>query len=353
MENINIRTNGRGNAWPIPLGKEHAFYNQNQFEEIANSSFSIISQNGEENESEKINWEVLIDAGHGIIQYLIKENNRIPEALFLTHPHIDHTISTDWIVQSYYRYNKKKFPVYATKLCWEFTLRSFSHLEDMVEFHELKPGIETSVSEIENMKLTAFPVYHGDNVLGSAMLVVEIEDKKNDKHKAIFSGDLLCPILRNIDIDFLSDAKVIYVDSNNRFPSIQTNHWSITSNEPNSKDISKKLSDYKKDLSYTRLISPHLKRKFDSETYSFFESFLKENIIKTNVFMSVFEFLQELRIENTMLIHYSGNEDMKNYNQEVLGEDDLLKWTIEEAKLYRIKSKFFVPNIGHIFKLNN
>jgi hypothetical protein len=151
----------------------------------------------------------------------------------------------------------------------------------------------------------------------------------------------------------LSDAKVIYVDSNNRFPSIQTNHWSITSNEPNSKDISKKLSDYKKDLSYTRLISPHLKRKFDSETYSFFESFLKENIIKTNVFMSVFEFLQELRIENTMLIHYSGNEDMKNYNQEVLGEDDLLKWTIEEAKLYRIKSKFFVPNIGHIFKLNN
>jgi len=353
MENIFIRTNGRGNAWPVLLGKGHPFYSKNKFEDIANSSFSIISKNGNEQGEDNINWEVLIDAGHGIVQYLIKENNRIPEAIFLTHPHIDHTISIDWIIQSFYRSESKKFPVYATKLCWESTLQSFSHLKSMVEFHELKPGVSTSVAEIKQMSVTAFPVYHGDQVLGSAMLVFEVEDVNKEINKAIFSGDLLCPILRKQDIEYLADAKVIYVDSNNRFPSISTNHWSIVSNNPNSKNISNKIVEYKQNLSLTRIVSPQIKREFDTITNEFFDLFLKEKFHENDICMSVFDFLEKMRIENAMLIHYSGNEDRKNYNENILNENDLLKWAINEAKQNKINSNFYVPFIGHFFKLNN
>ena len=127
MSNVFIRVNGRGNAWPIPLGEEHPFYSSENIEDYANASFSIIGTEEDLIKNDNINWEILIDAGHGTIQYLLKHENRIPEAIVLTHSHIDHTLSIDWIIQSYYQLNnrKKRYPIYASKLCWDNTFKSF------------------------------------------------------------------------------------------------------------------------------------------------------------------------------------------------------------------------------------
>jgi len=35
MGNIYIRVNGTGNAWPVPLGSNHPFYNREDQEELA------------------------------------------------------------------------------------------------------------------------------------------------------------------------------------------------------------------------------------------------------------------------------------------------------------------------------
>jgi len=72
MSSIYIRVNGTGNAWPVLLGTEHPFYDQSQYRELSNASFSIIKASGLPFTKKNIEWEVLIDAGHGIVQYLLQ-----------------------------------------------------------------------------------------------------------------------------------------------------------------------------------------------------------------------------------------------------------------------------------------
>jgi len=107
MSKIKVRINGRGNAWPVILGQEHSFYNRNNPEDLANASCSILKSKTDQPKEDDIEWDLMIDAGHGTVQYLLKNCNRIPETVFITHPHIDHTLGLDWIVQSYYKRHKK------------------------------------------------------------------------------------------------------------------------------------------------------------------------------------------------------------------------------------------------------
>jgi hypothetical protein len=84
-----IRVNGVGNAWPVPLGTVHPFYDPGDPEQLANVSFSILKLSSDPVKGtidpQSIEWEVLIDAGHGIVQYLIRHGNRMPDAVVLTH----------------------------------------------------------------------------------------------------------------------------------------------------------------------------------------------------------------------------------------------------------------------------
>lgn len=78
-----IRYHGTGNAWPVPLGSEHPFYDRTDSVQLANAAYSInVTSDGEE-------IEVLLDAGHGIIQRLLATSNKIPDVLCLTHGHLD------------------------------------------------------------------------------------------------------------------------------------------------------------------------------------------------------------------------------------------------------------------------
>ena len=223
MSKYKIRTNGRGNAWPIILGKTHPLYDINNVDDYANSSFSIIKYNKQETIIEK---ELLVDAGHGVIQYLLKHNNRIPEAVVLTHPHIDHSLSLDWIAQSFFKTTNKKYPLYASKMCWDLSLQFFPHLKNIVQFKELLPGKQITIEELTDLKLTFYPVFHGESALGAGMLYFELPEN-NSFRNAIFTGDLLCPLLRKKDYEVLQGCEVVYADANNRYPYPNSNHWSI------------------------------------------------------------------------------------------------------------------------------
>ncbi len=136
MNSLQIRFNGTGNAWPVLLGTDHPAYNRKNSSEMANTSISVLLK-----EADDLQFELLLDAGHGAIQSLLENENRIPDLLVLSHPHLDHTLSADWIIQSYVRTGKGlKYPVYATRPCYDFFIQSYPHLEDMVEFRELVFG---------------------------------------------------------------------------------------------------------------------------------------------------------------------------------------------------------------------
>ncbi len=130
MNKYFVRVNGVGNAWPVPLGTDHPFYDPGDPEQLANVSFSLIKTRIGNPTPESIEWEILIDAGHGIVQYLIRHGNRFPDAAVLTHAHLDHTLSLDWIIQSYYRHHRKekKFPLYSSRTGWDFVSASFPQL---------------------------------------------------------------------------------------------------------------------------------------------------------------------------------------------------------------------------------
>jgi len=338
MSKYKIRTNGRGNAWPIILSKTHNLYDINNVEDYANASFSILKYNNSESAVEK---ELLIDAGHGAIQYLLKHNNRIPDAIALTHPHIDHTLSVDWIVQSYYKTTKKKYPIYASKMCWDLSLQFYPHLKNFVNFKEILPGKQTIIEELDDLKLTFFPVFHGESALGAGMLYFEFPDYNSFK-KALFTGDVLCPLLRKTDYETLMDCDVVYADANNRFPYPNSNHWSVCDDDKN--NLLESWQKTKAKLSY--LIRPNLPVKFNKTTHNYFEQILNKN---SNLCFSVLDFAKKTNAKNINLIHYSGSEDKKHYNKEILNEKELANWANKKSKEKNIKTKFIVPEISNVF----
>jgi len=68
---------------------------------------------------ETILLDFLIDAGHGIIPFLIKHGNRIPDAMVITHPHFDHILGMDWIIQSYFFRSMPGTLFYPTTAVWK------------------------------------------------------------------------------------------------------------------------------------------------------------------------------------------------------------------------------------------
>lgn len=60
---LEIVVHGRGNAWPVPLGEDHPFYNRKDPLDLSNAASSLQLM-----EADKVLSSVLIDAGHGTVQ---------------------------------------------------------------------------------------------------------------------------------------------------------------------------------------------------------------------------------------------------------------------------------------------
>lgn len=192
MSNIYLRINGVGNAWPVLIGQQHPFYKKPDPLNIGNISFSLIKAQRIPFTTDNIEWEVLIDAGLSSVFQLLKNENRIPECILLSHSHQDHIGGLEWIVQSNYKLkDKKKFPIYTNPLCFNQLLLYYPYLKNITELKAADPGITLKVDEANDLTVTFFPVYHSKQAPGSSMILIEIKDKR-----IIYTGDLLCPLIR-------------------------------------------------------------------------------------------------------------------------------------------------------------
>ena len=287
---------------------------------------------------------MLIDAGHGAIQYLIQHGNRIPDALFLTHPHIDHTLSIDWVIQSHWRQRGKKYPVYASPLCWKQTLMNFPQIAGMVEFKPLLPAKPVTIKEFDNMQVRFYPVFHGEHAAGAGMLLFEYQEKK-----VLFTGDVLIPLLRKKDYTYLQNCNLVYTDANNRYPYPNSNHWSIIRPELIGEEKSEYLSGWMKSKGnkYNWLVRPNLPVKFNKTTHNYFNQLLSELYSGEELCLSVFDFSKKINAQKVCLIHYSGGEDFKHYGKEILNSKALQSFVDEKAEKISLKTKFFVPETGN------
>ena len=227
--NLYVRVNGCGNAWPVFLGTDHPFYNRMAADDLGSASYSIFSCRDESFSAETTAWEVVIDAGHNTVPFMLQHENRIPDALLFTHGHLDHILGADWIAQSlnFTGQHHEKLPVYATEQVWQQVLQTIPHIRNAVAFYALKPGRKQPVKQIPGLCISAFPVFHGEGARGSAMLLVEYTNGESTS-AVLFTGDLLFPMLRNKDYLTLSEAQALYIDCSNRFSYPASNHLSFT-----------------------------------------------------------------------------------------------------------------------------
>lgn len=332
-----VRVNGRGNAWPIPLGETHDFYDINNIADLANASFSILKYKNEDFSQKNIEWEILIDAGHGVVQYLLQNSNRIPEAIFITHPHIDHTLGIDWIVQSHFRKHSKKYPVYASAYCWEIVKQSFPHLIDMVEFKELSYGNEIVL--YDEIKCTAFPSYHGQQAFGASMLSFKLNNKK-----LLYTGDIILPMLRKKDVEAYKNVDLLIADANNRFPYPKSNHWSVCAELKFDFESSYFLNWLEK-ITSTFLIIPHIHQGTSNESIEYLNNWLIDYKMN-DLPKSIFEFAEILNARNIWLVHYSGKEDFKYHQQAIMNDEDLTNWCNKNRPRSLPDGIFRAPKVG-------
>ena len=348
MGKIKVRVNGRGNAWPVVLGQDHPFYNRHNYQDLANASFSILKSNSSQPTKKEIEWDLMIDAGHGAVQYLLKNCNRIPEAVFLTHPHIDHTLGLDWIVQSFFKTYKKPYPVYATMLCWEFVKSTFPQLKGMIEFKELIPYENRKVEEAEDVELIPIPAYHGKSAIVASMLLFKINDE-NTGRRILFTGDILTPLLRKEDYASLLELDLVVVDANNRFPYPKSNHWSICNS--NKAQIGY-LEDFINQCSIELLLEPHLKEQASDNYRRCFNYFLDKKVRIRDFHLTIESFIKSICPKKVALIHYSGGEDHKYYNEPILTDKQLEQWTNDNINIPNT-CQFIVPYVSQHIDFSN
>ena len=341
--NLEILVHGRGNAWPVPLGEEHPFYNREDPRDLSNASFSLQLR-----DRERLLSSVLIDAGHGTVQSLLAGDNRIPDCLCLTHGHLDHTLSVDWVVQSFWRKHGKerRYPIYATLPVYDFLIKSYPHLVDLTEHWELEFGKPVYPDNVMPFQLTPFPAYHGQRALGASMLLFEYKGCK-----VLFTGDILAPLLRKEDYAHLAGIDLLVVDSNNRFPWPRTNHWSFAGSPSEPMSRSEILESFAAELSWKQLMAPYLQEGVNSKNREFL-SLLQLEWEREQLPLTILEFMEQVRPKKVMLVHYSGAEDRKYNGEEILSAPDLHAWASDTVRQTGISGEIVVPESGQRFQLS-
>ena len=347
MDEWFLRINGRGNAWPVPLGQENPFYCRNGEIEYANASFSLMRFKKGIKDREYLKTELMIDAGHGSIPNLLRTYNRIPDALFITHPHFDHILGIDWIAQSYFRFNnKQKYPLYATEYCWNTILETIPHLEEIIAFHPLRPGVTTKIHEADQVFVTTFPVFHGVSAKGAAMFLFEIGREKHSK--VLFSGDVLFPLLNKQAYEKLMNVDYCVVDSNNRFPYPRSNHWSMTTGNINGQ---KSLNSFIDNLNLKIVLESQTGFSSGNRYSEYFQYFKNQSDWENGIPFTVFNLIEQILPKTVIPVHYSGLEDEKYYNKSILNSIEMQNWLNNSAQEFGLSTTFVIAEIGDFFSV--
>lgn len=344
--NIELRINGSAPAWPALLEHTSAFYDPADSANLGSASYSITGFSDEKKTS--MEWDILIDAGHNTVPFLIKHGNRIPDAVFLTHAHPDHILGVDWIVQSHrfkHKASGKKMPVYCTQGAWNMLMVTYSYLQPYVQFKELIPGQKQCIDEASGMYVTPYPVFHGKSALGASMLYFETPSPM--AADLLITGDILCPLLRKRDISRISKAGVLLIDTNNRFPLPDSNHISFTgSSEPGEK-INHILSKWFDRVSVPDLVQAHVTGNENKQVRSYFDELISDWQTSNEIPHTILDFLSMIPVPEVYLVHYWGVYDEIHYNAPILNAGRLQEWARNEAVEYGLSNvQIYIPKPG-------
>ncbi len=344
MSGFYLKINGSGNAWPVLLEEEHPFYDRHAFRELTNASFSIL----EKDMGGNILSEILIDAGQGVVQEILTTRNRIPDVVVITHPHLDHTASLDWISRSYYEKHetKKSLPVFCSGPCYRQITVSFPQLKHTIEHHELKPGQTVKLLPDGKISLTGFPLYHGDSAHGAMMMLFKLLNGR----KVLITGDILIPLLREKDVEKLKGTDYLVTDANNRYPYPRSNHWSITSELPGISGNRSGLKELTDGLKIDRILAPHLFDEISEVSKCYFEE-IREEFDAQTVPASAVEFSARIGAAHLLCVHYSGGEDEKYHDRKRLSYPELAEWVKKQILSEGLIIDSGLPRAGDEYSL--
>lgn len=348
MMRVIIRVNGRGNAWPLELGASGARHRSHKCStfEYANTSLSILGYASKDDVEPT--WEVLFDVGQGVVPFLIQNGNRLPDAVLISHPHYDHVAGLDWLGASHRRNRRDqaKLPIFATTPCWGEVAGRFPWLNADFTITDLVFRQKTDIAVVPGLSVTAFPVFHGAFAPGACLMLLEYTEGSS-RAKAILSGDLLTPLVEPSDYDLLSGAAVAYVDTNTRFPSPRTGHWSLTEKVSKSASDPNPLKTWFGQQDIDRLLSVH---KGAQGFEALCESFKSSVNSLHELCWSIDTFVKWAEPQSVALVHYSGYEDAKEHNEVILTDTELLDWASSEACS---KTIWRVPRVADEFVLHD
>ncbi len=340
QKRVELLVHGRGNAWPVFLGETHPFYDRNDPRDLSNASYSLVSWDGKD-----LRGDVLVDAGHGTIQSLITGTNRIPDAICLTHAHMDHTLAVDWVVQSFWQKHRRPYPLYATGPVYDYMIQSYPQLAELVSHRELLFGVPVERGGALPYRITAFPVYHGQSAFGASMLLFE-----SGNRKILFTGDILTPLLRQEDYEKIKDIDLLVTDTNNRFPWPRTNHWSFAGGREDKPERGEVLRKFIEDMTWERVTAPHMLEGQGRANRAYFDV-LSKTWNPSEQPWTLLEFLRRVTPGQVVLVHYSGTTDLKYHGEEILTAGELAAWATETASGAGTATRFIVPAAGQVLEI--
>jgi Beta-lactamase superfamily domain len=329
-----IRTNGRGNAWPLELGVSGARHQSliDAASEYANTSLSILGY--DRADATEPCWEVLFDIGQGVLPFLVQHGNRLPDAILLSHPHYDHVSGLDWLGASVRRnrHPHAKLPVLTTALCWQDVTHRFPWFNADFALQPLTLHTKTAITDAPGLSVTAFPVFHGAYAPGACLMLLEYAEN-NVRAKAILSGDLLCPLIEPQDYALLQGARVAYVDANTRFPCPSSGHWSMIGTTGGANPLQSWIASQ----TITNLLVPH----------AGMVSLPPHMHLAHDLCWSIDTFIQRTAPQAVALVHYSGYEDDTVHQEAILTDSQLSQWVCTNLGT----QTWEVPRPGHEFVL--
>lgn len=186
-------------------------------------------------------------------------------------------------------------------------------------------------------------MYHGKSAEGATMLFFSIHNGEEIR-KVLFTGDILCPLLRKEDYQTIENLDLLVCDANNRFPYPKSNHWSILNGLHNQR--SEILTDFIKKNTIELILYPHMHNQIADNYSGCFDYFLNKKLPLTDFIFSISSFVELIKPKRAALIHYSGSEDEKYYDQSILNTTELGLWIEDQFQKYNLKTKFIVPYVS-------
>jgi ribonuclease BN (tRNA processing enzyme) len=292
---LKIRVNGVSNAFMREVGCDCS--ECKTIRKRAQTSVSLLLE-----EVGQPDRHILFDCGSHVVDSVIDAGIVPPEAIFLSHEHMDHVGGVDRMVWCSKRnFSDDKIKLYSSReTLIEGPKKLFSNLP--VDYVECEPFVPIELDFGSKLFLTPVKVYHGPNVKEPVIWVVEYWDWTVGGYKKFVLGwDLLHFVPRYEEEDHDDNYSGAVISS-------------------------------------TAFLGEH-RKLFDKVEHLFLAGNTSTSHPETGHMSidSAFRFLlPAMNPLNTLIVHYSGHEDESG----PMSEGDLKDW-IEEQK-----EKYELPNLG-------